>query len=123
MPQRDDRLTNILDAGVPPEGPANPGVPRGYVCETCPAIQSALARIEENQRGSVERWARIEKQFDKVDAHLATTNGVLAVESKLLTQLEERATRDAVGAATKRAFGMIVIAMFLREGVKRVFGW
>ena len=77
-----DAPTNILGADIPPEGPANPGVPRGYICEKCPDLIADIREIKTGQQDLKQRLVEIRGTQKEIFTITRTTNGNLAVQEK-----------------------------------------
>lgn len=88
-PQR-ERPTNLLGDGVPPEGPANPGVPRGYICEKCPELIDAIARIETRQEETLRQSKAVQEAQEKIFGLLRDTNGKVADEKLDMAVLQTK---------------------------------
>ena len=96
---------------------------RAGVCLEHSHIAESLGEMTGLLRAHEKRWDETQKTLTAIFDQLRRSNGIGAEQGKDIAILEEKAKHAVVSEARLWSVGITAAGLFLREGVKRVFGF
>ena len=108
-------------------GPGQSDVPRAMTCQDHPRLMEDIGEIKALLKQHEKRGDEIQTTLKEIFGRLREMNGQTADQKKDVAVLTQEVRDTTVNEATRRGFWNSVvittIGLFLREGVKRVFGF